>query len=186
MLRFSENHDERRAALAFGAERGKAAAAVILTLPGAKLVYHGQLAGRKLTTSVFLRRAPDEDVDDGAAPVLCSGCCTPCETSACSKVSGACVRLQMMTAAPRRSLYWRGAGSVSERRYLLAINYAGTAYQGQIRTPWIDLAGQTWQVRDLLSDEGLKRSGEELDEQGLWVDLPPWGLQLMCIFPDAR
>ena len=64
MLRFSENHDERRAALAFGVEQGKAAAATILTLPGAKLLYHGQLDGRKLKTTVFLRRVPGEDADE--------------------------------------------------------------------------------------------------------------------------
>ena len=70
-----------------------------------------------------------------------------------------------------------------ERRYLIVINYAGTAYQGQIRTPWIDLAGRTWQVHDLLSGQGFKRSGDKLNDKGIWVDLPSWGLPAIVNFP---
>ena len=184
MLRFSENHDERRAALAFGAERGKAAAAVILTLPGAKLLYHGQLAGRKLTTPVFLRRAPGEEDDEELHRFyerllhtlrderILEGewrLCPPADDDSRTQED------------PLLAWSWQR----SERRYLLAINYAGIAYEGQIRTPWIDLADHAWQIHDFLSDEGLKRSGIDMNGEGIWVDLPPWGCLLITIIRDV-
>jgi hypothetical protein len=184
MLRFIENHDEMRAALAFGVGRGKASAAAILTLPGAKLLYHGQLAGRKLKTTVFLRRDPGEDGDEELHRFyerllhtvrdegLLEGewrLCPPANDD------------RRTQEDPLLAWGWQRP----EHRYLIVINYAGTAYQGQIRTPWIDLADQTWRVHNLLSDQGFQRSGKDIYEEGIWVDLPPWGCLLLSILPDG-
>ena len=56
MVRFIENHDEPRAAAAFPDEKGRAAAIVILTLTGTKLLHEGQFEGRKVRLPVFLSR----------------------------------------------------------------------------------------------------------------------------------
>jgi hypothetical protein len=45
LIRFIENHDEARAAATFEPARGRAAAVVISTLPGARLYHDGQLDG---------------------------------------------------------------------------------------------------------------------------------------------
>ncbi len=63
MLHFVENHDERRAVVAFGKQRSLAAAAVSLLIPGARLVYEGQLAGWRVKAPVQLARIPDEPTD---------------------------------------------------------------------------------------------------------------------------
>jgi glycosidase len=60
LLRFIENHDEPRSAAAFSFEHEQAAAVTIMTLPGAKLLYEGQIEGRKVRPPVFLGRRPPE------------------------------------------------------------------------------------------------------------------------------
>lgn len=63
LMRFVENHDEARAAAAFGEARSMAAAAIALTLPGARLFHHGQQFGCRIQTPVELGRAPQEPVN---------------------------------------------------------------------------------------------------------------------------
>src|SRR5258706_10016887 len=84
LVRFIENHDERRAAAAFPG-KGRAAAVVVATLPGARLFHEGQLEGRRVRLPVFLGRRPPEPVDEAlqafyrrllaeaASPVLRNG-----------------------------------------------------------------------------------------------------------------
>src|SRR2546423_10322351 len=63
LARFVENHDERRAAEAFGPERGTASSALALTPTGLRLLDEGQLEGRPVKLSVHLGRRPDEPTD---------------------------------------------------------------------------------------------------------------------------
>ena len=63
LVRFLENHDEPRAAATFSAEKARAAAVTLLTLPGAKLLHEGQFEGRRTRLPVFLSRRPDESPD---------------------------------------------------------------------------------------------------------------------------
>ena len=63
LVRFLENHDEPRAASSFSAEKARAAAVLVLTLPGAKLLHEGQFEGRRVRLPVFLSRRPDEPAD---------------------------------------------------------------------------------------------------------------------------
>lgn len=65
LVRFVENHDELRAASAFGVQRSLAAAAIALTLPGARLFQHGQQYGHHLKLPVELGRTPDVAVNTG-------------------------------------------------------------------------------------------------------------------------
>lgn len=60
LVRFIENHDEERAIKTFGEDRSIAAALMILTLPGMRLLHEGQLEGRGLRLPVQLGRRSDE------------------------------------------------------------------------------------------------------------------------------
>lgn len=60
LLHFTENHDEARAAEAFGPTRSMAAALVASTLPGMVLVQEGQREGWRVQLPVQLRRRPVE------------------------------------------------------------------------------------------------------------------------------
>ncbi len=58
--RFVENHDEKRAAQAFGASRSICAAVATLFSPGMRFIYEGQLEGRCVKLPVQIGRRPDE------------------------------------------------------------------------------------------------------------------------------
>jgi len=66
LVRFTENHDEARAANAFGANN-KAASLLTLTLPGLRLIHEGQPAGLRLKQSLYLLRQPAEGPDSDVA-----------------------------------------------------------------------------------------------------------------------
>jgi hypothetical protein len=63
LVRFIENHDEPRALSVFSAQKERAAAVTIATIPGAKLFHEGQFEGRKVRLPVFLGRRPEEPAD---------------------------------------------------------------------------------------------------------------------------
>jgi glycosidase len=56
LVRFIENHDEKRAVTAFGLEESRAAAVIALCLPGARLIHYGQQLGFTKKLPVQLRR----------------------------------------------------------------------------------------------------------------------------------
>ncbi|MCK6577586.1 MAG: alpha-amylase [Anaerolineae bacterium] len=60
MIRFIENHDERRAFDGLGARRSVPVATLICTLPGGVLLHDGQLTGRLIKLPVQIKRQPDE------------------------------------------------------------------------------------------------------------------------------
>lgn len=62
LVRFTENHDELRAAMQFGV-RNKAASLLALTVPGMRLVHQGQIEGWRLKVPVQLLRRPQEPTD---------------------------------------------------------------------------------------------------------------------------
>lgn len=62
-VRFLENHDEERCTAVFGKDRLPAAAALLATLPGMRFYHQGQLEGRRRRLPVQLRRAAEEPPD---------------------------------------------------------------------------------------------------------------------------
>ena len=93
LLRFIENHDEPRAAVAFAAAKARAAAITMATIPGAKLFHEGQFEARRTRVPVFLSRRPEEPLDEACqafyrklltainTPVFRDGQWTPCNCS---------------------------------------------------------------------------------------------------------
>lgn len=62
-VHFVENHDEPRVASQFRLERHKAAAALVLFLPGMALLHDGQLEGRKQFARIQMSRRAEEQPD---------------------------------------------------------------------------------------------------------------------------
>jgi hypothetical protein len=66
---FLENHDERRVASVLTIPEHRAAALLVLSLPGLTLLHEGQLAGAKIHVPVQFLRRPDEPVDPAVASI---------------------------------------------------------------------------------------------------------------------
>ena len=180
MVRFIENHDEPRAAAAFPDGKGRAAAVAVLTLPGARLLHEGQFEGRKVRLPVFLARRPEEPVDHDLAAfyghllqeihhdVFRNGEWRLCEKSgwpdnrSCQNILAWC---------------W----VKDEDRYLIVVNFSAGPSQALVRLPWDELRGKTWLLNDVLSGESYDRSGDEMRDAGLYVDLGPWKCHLFQV-----
>lgn len=178
LVRFLENHDEPRAAATFPVEKGRAAAVAIATLPGMAFFHEGQFEGRKVRLPVFLGRRPEEPADKHLAAFyrkllkavheekLRVGEWRLCETSGWEGNSG----------FPNLIAWcWKRAKS----RHVVVVNFSDTPAQGRIHFPWDDLWIRNWRLNDLLSGATYDRVGNEMQEAGLYCDLPAWGFHLL-------
>jgi hypothetical protein len=180
LVRFIENHDEPRAAATFSSGKGRAAAVVVLTLTGAKLLHEGQFGGMKVRLSVFLGRRPAEPVDQDLVTfyhgllkainhdVFRDGQWRLCDRSGWSENQS---YLDIL------SWCW----VKGEERYVIVVNFSEATAQARIHVPWDALRGRTWRLRDELTGSIYDRSGDEMRDSGLYVDIPPWGVHFFCL-----
>jgi hypothetical protein len=61
---------------------------------------------------------------------------------------------------------------------IVVANFGGTRSQGWLSLCIDGLASADWRLSDLLGNEVHERSGAELTQRGLYLDLPPHGAQL--------
>jgi len=177
MVRFIENHDEPRAAATFPDGKGRAAAVAFLTLTGAKLLHEGQFEGTKVRLPVFLGRRPAEPADHDLADfyhnlliainheVFRKGKWRLCERSGWPD-NQSCQNI----------LTW--CWVKEDKSYLIVINFSDITSQARVHLPWDELRGKTWRLNDVLSGESYDRSGGEMSDAGLYVDLGPWKYHL--------
>jgi glycosidase len=173
LLRFLENHDEPRAASTFSPEKQRAAAVITNTLPGSRLFHEGQFDGRKVRVPVFLRRRPQEVVDQQLQefyanllkamnqPVFREGQWTLCERSGWPENAS----FQNLVAWS-----WHKGGE----RFLVGVNFSDSPLQARLQVPWPDVDGGIWHLVDVLTGSKYDRNGDEMRSPGLYVDLKPW------------
>jgi hypothetical protein len=182
LVRFTENHDEPRAATALPGERAYAAAVAIATLPGATMWHEGQFEGRRVQLPVFLGRRPDEPVDvlarafqgrllaavgrqhlrDGAWSLL-------------STTGWPDNRTNENLAA------WTWARP--DGGSIIVVNLSDAPAQGRVPLPWPGLGRGRRTLTDVLTGARLERDGSELVDPGLFVDLPAWGSHVLVVDP---
>jgi len=177
LLRFVENHDEPRAAVAFPGPKARAAAVVSSTLPGARLFHDGQFEGRRVRVPVFLSRRPNEAADpeteDFYARVLAAA------TSPTLREGDWTLRAHSGWAgndSHQHLVAW--SWTSVERHYVIVANLSDRPAQGRIRIDWNHLSDHQWVLADTLCDRVYRRSGAELARDGLFVDLAAWNCHL--------
>ncbi len=173
MVRFIENHDEPRAAATFPSGKGRAAAVVVLTLAGARLLHEGQFEGMKVRLPVFLSRRPVEQVDTDLVTfytrllkalnndVFRNGQWRLCEQSGWPD-----------NQSYLNILSW--CWVKDEERYLIVVNFSEGTAQALVQVPWDELRGKTWRLIDVMLNETFDRSGDDMRDNGLYVKLGPW------------
>ncbi|MHC5003435.1 MAG: alpha-amylase family protein [Planctomycetota bacterium] len=165
-VRFVENHDEPRAAAAFG-PRALAAAATALTTPGVRLVHDGQRDGRRVRLPVQLVREPREDPD-------------PAMRTAVDRLL-ALADDRLMHDGDWTLLEVRGEGelpiawqwSADGRRAIVAVNVTERTAAGTI------LVGTVNGARDALAVPEIAPTRLETVADGLRVELPPGGAAIV-------
>ena len=173
MVRFIENHDEPRAAAAFPDGKGRAAAVAILTLPGARLLHEGQFEGWRVRLPVFLARRPVEAVDEDLAAFY-RGLLT---ATASDLFRNGEWRLCERSGWPdnqscQNILAW--CWVKDDERSLVIVNYGPGPAQARVQVPWDALRASEWRLNDRLSGQTYDRDGNDMRDNGLYVDLGPW------------
>ncbi|MBU2668302.1 alpha-amylase [Actinoplanes bogorensis] len=164
LIRFTENHDEPRAAAAFG-PRNRAAAVVIATLPGATMWHDGQFEGRRVKLPVFLGRYPDEPVDDDLKSFHMK--------LAARKINAG--EWELLENDDVLAWTWQNG----DERHLIVVNFADRTAYTRVRGKWWSEGRAQWRLTDLLDGRVFDRDGGELAADGLFVELPAWGFHVL-------
>lgn len=179
LLRFVENHDERRAAAVFEPARLRAAAVVTSSLPGARLFHDGQFEGKRVHLPVFLDREPAEPVDRETRAFyrrllpaisdsgLGDAAWLPAETTGWAD-----------NDTHRNLVAWQWSGPAG--RHLVVVNLSARDAQARVRLAG-DWAGRAWALEDPVNGQRFERSGDELSRDGLYVDLAPWQFHFFAL-----
>lgn len=177
LARFIENHDERRAAEAFGVERSQAAAVAALTLPGLRLLHEGQLQGWKVKLPVQLGRRPQEETVAGLEAfyrTLLAELRHPVYHDGEWRLLEA--RARADAPALHRGLaahQWR----LGDEFRVVVVNLTGQQTQGFVRMD-LPLAGATWELSEVFTGAVYQRDGDDMAARGLFVDLPAYASQI--------
>ena len=183
LVRFVENHDEPRAASAFGSRRSQVAAVTTLSQTGARLVHNGQLEGATVHLPVFLGRYPVEPSDSALLafyrsflPALGDPTFRHGHWHLCDRWGwpGDDRYLNLVAWC------WEG-----DSRWLIVVNLSDGTAAAMVRTPWADLRGREWHLTDPTRNIALLRSGDDLVD-GLFVELDAWNWHLFRIDPTTE
>jgi hypothetical protein len=185
-LRFLENHDEPRAAATFDHEKHRAAAVVTLLAPGMRFVHEGQIEGRRVHVPMQLGRRPAEPLDEALRAFYLR----LLQALARPEVHSGRWRLESCRPAwdgnPSADQFIVSSWEEGERRLLVAVNYAPSQGQCYVVPSLGGLASRRWRLVDLLSEVQYQREGAALADQGLYLDLPPWGYHVFALEPAGR
>lgn len=174
LVRFIENHDEKRAITVFGEEKSRAAAILALTLPGARLIFDGQMNGYRIRTPIQLGRNPIETNNQSIMKFY----------------------LRLLNAAPDRK-FENGKWSLCKvepvtpdnlsytnliayswtaenQKRLITVNFSPYLTQGHIRIKGLDYGSSNWSFTDLLAQKEYLYKGNDLNIYGLYVKLSAW------------
>jgi hypothetical protein len=183
-IHFLENHDEGRVAAKLSVAENRAAALAILGLPGMRFLHEGQLTGARLKLPVQLARRPIEPVQSEVRAAY-EGLLTDLK----SAIVG---RGRSQILAPR--VAWDGNPTgqnfiivqwqaTSPEFDLVVVNLASHRSQCYVTLSAPGLAEHHWAMRDRLSEESYIRVGNDIAQQGLYLDLPAHGAQVFHFAP---
>jgi hypothetical protein len=184
LARFLENHDEPRAAATFAPAIHRAAAIVTFLSPGLRFFHQGQFEGRRVRLSPHLVRAPHEPVDealrrfyDGLLAVLRHSTARDGAWSLCD-----CTPAWEGNWTCDCWIAWSWSSADGERR-LVCVNYAPNQSQCYVGLDHLGLGSGRVRLRDLTGPACYEREGKDLNQRGLYLDVPPWAYHVFEVTP---
>jgi glycosidase len=177
---FLENHDEPRVHERLPIATHRGAALLTLALPGLRLLHDGQLDGRRRFARIQLNRRVPEDPDPAVVGLYESLLGLLPQTAI---GQGRCSILSMTTAWSGNdthddltAMQWQRDGD--DGFDLVVVNHADHRAQGYARLSADGLGGGTWHLVDRLGHERHERSGDDLVQRGLYLDVDGHAAQL--------
>jgi hypothetical protein len=189
---FLENHDERRVASILTPAEHRAAALLILGLPGMRFLHEGQIIGTKVRTPICLLRraseAENREVQKIYEQLLSAIAGTAIGQGDAHLLKAQPAWTENPTAENFVIIQWQLAVRSDTRGQgfdLVVVNFAPHRSQCIVVLNIEGLAKSKWQMQDLLGTERYLREGQELQDRGLYLDVPEHGAQLFH-FEAAR
>ena len=181
---FLENHDERRVASILTLAEHRAAALVILGLPGMRLLHQGQLSGAVRRLPVQLIRRPPEPTQVEIESMYHEFLTTLPHTAVGHGDFEILKRRAAWSENPTAENFvlvqWQRQ---PEEFDLVTVNLAPHPSQCYAPLTISDLAQHSWIVKNLLGAEQHLHKGADLEKKGLFLDLPAHGAQLLHFKP---
>lgn len=182
LVRFLENHDEKRAAVAFPLKVHQAAAVVAYLSPGMRFFHQGQLVGNRARIPMQLCRSPDEHPD----PQIWNMYARLLELIQLPVFRDGSWHLLECLPAWQSNWTWDSFVAFSwtdepQSRFLVVVNYSPHQGQCYVRMPWENLAGRQVNFSDQLKAIQYQRSGDDLDQFGLYLDMPAWDAHVFAV-----
>ena len=178
---FLENHDEPRINAKLPFEAHTAAALLVMGLPGLRFLHDGQLDGRRRFARIQLSRRADESKDQGVADIY---------DRVLSSIKGTAVGRGQWHLPETRPAWdgntthfaftlvqWQTPGD-AKHFDVVVINNSNQGAQCRAMLTAQGLGQGTWTLRDVLSHEQYERDGEDMVENGLFLDVGPHAAQL--------
>jgi glycosidase len=174
LVRFIENHDEERAVVKYGEDKSQAAGLITLTLPGAKLVYEGQIRGFKLRVPLQLGRRTEEKENNKIFEFY-NKLLKIIQGKEFINSNWSLCNVEPVNTEDYSSdniisyLWWK------DNTYrLIVVNYSSTPSKAHIKTSQLNYNLNKWSFTDLLNQKDYTYNGKDLNEFGLYIDLDPW------------
>lgn len=183
MVRFVENHDEARAMSSFGFEKSLAAATLMVTLPGARMIHEGQCEGRKVRIPVQLGHRPAEKPVEQVQAFYQK---LTAEVGHAAYHEGTFMMLAshpiLGDDAGHENLF-TFAWALAEDWRIVVVNYSDQAIKGRIMLPRPEFGGlAAWSFEDALNPgNAILHIGDDLLTSGLPIELPAWGAYLFSV-----
>ena len=182
LARFLENHDEPRAAATFDIHKHQAAAVITFLSPGLRFFHQGQFEGYCKRISPHLVRAPKEPVNEVLAmfydrllsvlqkPVLRDG------------------DWSLIECRPAWDGNWTHDCFIAfswetsiDQRLIVIVNFADHQSQTRVQFPFESFSSDAVAFQELIGQSEYKYSIIDLKANGLFVDLPPWGIHVFLV-----
>ena len=183
---FLENHDEPRIASILSPGEHRAAALLILGLPGMRFLYHGQLTGARRKVPVQLSRCIKEsrqvEVENFYEQLLTTLAGTAVGKGRATLLRPRVAWQENPTAQNFIIVQWPADPQSFD---LVVVNLAPHSSQCYVQLKLPDSASPEWSMEDLLGPEKYLRSGKDLQANGLYLDLPAHGAQLFHFQPSG-
>ena len=183
-VHFLENHDEPRIASLLSWPEHRAALLAILGLPGLRLLHEGQLTGATKHVSVHLGRRSPEPLQPEITAYY-ERLLTTLAMTTIGRGRGALSRPMRAwadnpTAENFVIIQWQDQAPGFE---LVVVNLAPHDSQCYAPLAIPRLEDYNWEMKNLLGEEIYERRGDDLQRQGLYLDVPGHGAQLFHFQP---
>ena len=180
-VHFLENHDEPRVNARLPHAAHAAAALLTLSLPGVRFLHDGQLDGRRRFARIQLSRRADEQHDEAIAGIY-EHILTAIADSAVGRgdwsfVEATAVWNDNDSHFAMTLIQWQRRG-VADAFDLIVVNHSDARSQCYAKLSAQGLRHGSWTLSDALSTEIYERHGDDLADNGLYLDVAPHAAQL--------